>query len=136
EGLEVLLEVGSQRGLVERGRGVEHREDRDAILLSGTSVDARDGFAGKELVHGVAAEGHDDLRPEHGEVAREPHVASGHPLRPRVRPMDVATSSWAYVSAKRGLGARSWAFTTRGAFSGSAAAAFRSTSAWSPGGSR
>ena len=47
----------------------------------------------------------------------------------------MATSSWAYVSAKRGLGARSWAFTTRGAFSGSAAAAFRSTSAWSPGGS-
>src|SRR5437762_7290998 len=84
EGLEVLLEVRSQRGLVERGRGVEHREDRDAILLSGTSVDARDGFAGKELVHGVAAEGHDDLRPERGEVALEPHVARGHLLRQRV----------------------------------------------------
>src|SRR2546425_2787084 len=84
ERLEVLLQVRSQRGLVERGGGVEDREDRDAVLLSGTSVDARDGFAGKELVHGVAAQGHDDLRPQRREVSLEPDVAGGHLLRQRV----------------------------------------------------
>src|SRR5438132_1066513 len=84
EGLEVLLQIRSQRGLVERGGGVEHREDRDAVLLSGASVDARDGFAGKELVHGVAAQGHDDLRAERREGSLEPDVAGGHLLRQRV----------------------------------------------------
>src|ERR1700716_2102823 len=64
ERLEVLLEVGAQRGLVQRGCGVEDREDRDAVLLSCAPVDARDGFAGKELVHRVPAEGHHDLRPQ------------------------------------------------------------------------
>src|SRR5258708_14724376 len=79
EGLEVLLEIGTQRRLVERGRGVEDREDGDAVLLSGASVDARDGFAGKELVHRVAPEGHHDLRLERREVPLEPDVAGRRP---------------------------------------------------------
>src|SRR6476660_4861799 len=39
ERLEVLLEVGAERGLMQRGCGVEDREDRDAVLLSCASVD-------------------------------------------------------------------------------------------------
>src|SRR5258708_2518195 len=84
EGLEVLLEIGTQRRLVERGRGVEDREDGDAVLLSGASVDARDGFAGKELVHRVAPEGHHDLRLERREVPLEPDVAGRDLLGERV----------------------------------------------------
>src|SRR5436309_4767581 len=34
ERLEVLLEVGAEGGLMQRGRGVEDREDGDAVLLS------------------------------------------------------------------------------------------------------
>src|SRR5256885_4868730 len=81
ERLEVLLEVGAQRGLVQRGRGVEDREDRDAVLLSGVSVHTRNGFAGKELVHGVASQGDDDLRLERRKMSLEPDVAGGG--RPR-----------------------------------------------------
>src|SRR6266542_1910862 len=84
ERLEVLLEIGAQRRLVQRGRGVEDREDGDAVLLSRASVDARDGFAGKELVHGVAAQRHDDLRLERREVPLEPDVARGHLFRERI----------------------------------------------------
>src|SRR2546423_3487722 len=84
EGLEILLEVGAERGLVQRGCGMEDGEDGDAILLSGASVDARYGFAGEELVHGVASEGDDDPRLEQGEVPLEPDVARRGLLGERV----------------------------------------------------
>ena len=90
---------------MERGRGMEDREDGDAVLLSCTSVDARDGFAGKELVHGVASEGHHDLRPERREVALEPDVARGHFLRQgvavlrRTVPYDVGDEHFVAVEA-------------------------------------
>src|SRR5438552_6226091 len=84
ERLEVLLEVGAERWLMERGRGMEDREDGDAVLLSCTSVDARDGFAGKELVHGVPPERDDDLRLERREVPLEPDVARGHLVGQRI----------------------------------------------------
>src|SRR2546430_16422930 len=47
EGLEVLLQIRSQRGLGERGGGMEYPEDRDAALLSRASPETRDGFAGE-----------------------------------------------------------------------------------------
>jgi len=44
-------------------------------MPSCASVDARDGFAGEELVHGVSAQGHNDLGPQDREVPFEPDVA-------------------------------------------------------------
>src|SRR5579859_4637585 len=105
ERLEVLLQVAAERRLVQRGRGVEHREDGDAVLLSRASVDARDGFAGEELVHGVAAQGHDDPGREEREVALEPDVARRDLLGERVAvlgravPHDVGDEHLAPVEA-------------------------------------
>src|SRR5260221_2540421 len=84
EGLEVLLEIGAERGLVERGCGGEDRENGDAVLLSGASVDARNGFAGEELVHGVPAERDHDLRLEDREVPLEPDVTGRDLLGERI----------------------------------------------------
>src|SRR4030081_2536534 len=53
ERLEILLEVGAQRRLVQRCRGVEDRENGDAVLLSRAAVEPRDGFAREELFHVV-----------------------------------------------------------------------------------
>src|SRR5438445_2252743 len=103
--LEVLLEIGAERGLVQRRCGVEHGEDGDAVLLSSASVDARDGFAGEELVHRVPAESDHDLWLEERQVAFEPDVTGRDLLRERVAvlgrpvPHDVRDEDLAAVEA-------------------------------------
>src|SRR5438034_3313243 len=67
---EVGMERIPERGLVQRGGGVVHGEDEEAVGgLPWLAVDPRDGLAGEELPHGVASEGDDDARPQDFEVA-------------------------------------------------------------------
>src|SRR5687768_6480055 len=82
--LEVLLELRAQARLVQRRGGMEHREHRHVGDAARPAVDARDGLAGEELVHGEASERHDDLRAQRLDVRAEPHVARGDLVRERV----------------------------------------------------
>jgi len=70
------VERVAQGGLVQRGGGVVHGENQKALGgLARLPVDARDGFAWKELPHRVPAEGDDDARLQDLEVAEKPGVA-------------------------------------------------------------
>src|SRR6267143_60083 len=82
---EVRDQRGPQRGLMQRCRGVIHREDHEAISrLTDLSVDAGDRLIWKELVHGVTAERDDRARLQDLEMAAQPHIACGHLVGQRI----------------------------------------------------
>src|SRR5687767_13088920 len=82
--LEVLLELRTQARLVQRGRGMEHREHRHVGDAARPAVDARDGLAGEELVHREASERHDDRGAQGLDVRAEPDIAGGDLVRERI----------------------------------------------------
>src|SRR6266511_482547 len=73
-----------ERWRPERGRGMEHREDADAVDDARLAVDAADRLAGQPLAHGEAAERHDDAGPQGGKLLGRPPVARRDLERQRV----------------------------------------------------